>query len=126
MVRFGLKLFHELGERNQVMEEEIKVYREVLAKLGAHEGGQAAPVPSGEGGGRFDPQELRQWLEKVLAVPLAEEEEKAGGGQRGRGGGSRGRGQGRGRSGGAVGSRAKRPRGPEEMEGVEERRPQTG
>ena len=116
MVKVGLKLFHELGERTGKMEEEVQVYREVLAKLAAREGGEVPAFFGGEGR-EFDAKQVRAWLEGVLAGPLGTEQ-AGGSGARGRGGGARGRGGG--------GSRSKRPRGTEDGENIEGRRPHSG
>ena len=112
MVKVGLKLFHELGERTEKMEEEIRVYREMLAKLAAREGGEVPAFFGGEGG-EFDAKQARAWLEGALAGSSATEQTGVGG-ARGRGGGVRGRG----------GSRSKRPRGTEDD--IEGRRPHSG
>ena len=114
MVKVGLKLIHELGERTGRMEEEVQVYREMLAKLAAREGWEVPAFFGGEGR-EFDANQSRAWLEGALAGSSATEQTGVSG-ARGRGGGVRGRGS----------SCSKRPRGTEDGENIEGRRPHSG
>ena len=119
VVKVGLKLFHELGERTRRTQSEVQVYREALGQLASRSGVELPAFWTEDGGGgEFDPDKMREWLSVVLPGPLAREDERTGSG-RGRGGGSRSRGK-------AAGSRVKRPRGTDEGDGVEGRRPNTG
>ena len=116
VIKVGLKLFHELGERNRKTEAEVQAYREALTQVATRAGIELPVFLQDTGdGGEFNAQQMREWLSGFL-------EGKTGGG-RGRGGGSRSRGRGEGRTGG--GRVTKRLRGVEEGEGTEGRRAHT-
>ena len=74
VVKFGLKSFHELGERARKTEAEVQVYREALEALATCEGVEV-PVFVGEGR-ELDVKQLQEWLGRVLSGPWAVGEQK--------------------------------------------------
>jgi hypothetical protein len=94
VVKVGLKLFYELGDRAKKLESEVDMYRVTLVAL-AKQHNVEVPVSlvedsrglgEEEQGRRLD--QIRDWLGKVLAGPLAVEEAAPRSRRGGRGGGT--------------------------------------
>jgi hypothetical protein len=87
-VKVGLKLFHELGERTKRLEGEVDLYRGTLVDIAKqhHVEVPASLMEDAAGLGEEEQiqraSQIRQWLAKVLAVPLGTEEVSAGGRRR--------------------------------------------
>ncbi len=76
VVKVGLKLFQELGDRTKKMETEISLYRETVLKLATREGVEVPDFMKDESGGLGDDQaaQLREWLGQLLGPSATGEE----------------------------------------------------
>ena len=70
MVRIGLELFHELGERIRKTEVANQSLRDALTQLAARVGVVAPDLFGEEGGEEFDGWRMREWLGEALSGPL--------------------------------------------------------
>jgi hypothetical protein len=64
VVKVGLKLFQELGERTKKLEVEVGLYREMAMQLAAREGVEVPDFVKDDSGGLGEEQagQLREWL----------------------------------------------------------------
>lgn len=108
VVKVGLKVLHELGERTRRTEAELQAYRTKLVRLAARAGMEVPAFFGKDGGdgGEFDPEQMREWLGGLLSGPLSGEGKPRAGGGRARDGALRNRRRGDGR---AAGPWSKRP-----------------
>lgn len=76
VVKVGLKLFQELGERTKKLEAEIGLYRNMAIKLATREGMEVPDFVKDESGGLGEEQagQLREWLGQLLGQLAAGEE----------------------------------------------------
>jgi hypothetical protein len=109
VVKVGLALIHELGERLKRLEVEVDMYREMIVALATTAGVDVPAFVREESGSLGESQgdrvgQLRAWLEEVSSVFVAGEEQETGVRSRSRRGGGRS-------------ARGKQPRGGSAMRG---------
>ena len=106
VVKVGVKLFKELGERTSKMEGQLGAYRQAMIDLAKSQGVEVPAFVTAEGGSLGEAgsaEQLRQWLEGVLSKATSPPAQ---------GSRSRGRGQSGGRKGqrkGTTRDKGKRP-----------------
>jgi hypothetical protein len=69
VVKVGLKLVQELGDRTKKLEEERDLYRNMAIKLATREGVEVPDFVKDDSGGLGEEQagQLREWLEQLAA-----------------------------------------------------------